>query len=59
MSPDQLDKKKIACLETVSAFEYLESSIKDLGFNSKKLSIENVEVLNSMASEKYRQTISK
>ena len=59
MSPEQLAKKTIACIETVSTVQYLESSFEKLGFTPKKLSIESVKVLNGMASEKYRKKITK
>jgi rhamnose utilization protein RhaD (predicted bifunctional aldolase and dehydrogenase) len=59
MSAEQIEKKTKASIETVSAVQYLESSMKHLGLTPKKLSNENIRVLNNMSSEKYRKTLSK
>ena len=59
MSSDQLKAKTKASVETISTAEYLHSSMSDQRLTPRYLSMENVEILNNMQSEKYRKKLSK
>jgi rhamnose utilization protein RhaD (predicted bifunctional aldolase and dehydrogenase) len=59
MSPDQLQARTKASLETLSTAEYLLSSMAAQGLTPKYLSDEKIGVLNNMQSEKYRKNLSK
>jgi len=59
MSPEQLESRTSASIETIATVKYLESNMQILGLTAKHLSLRDVEILNNMQSEKYRKKVSK
>jgi rhamnose utilization protein RhaD (predicted bifunctional aldolase and dehydrogenase) len=59
MSPEQLNSRTQAAVETISTVDFLQSSMSQLGLEAKNLSIEDINVLNNMQSEKYRKALSR
>jgi len=59
MSPEQLESRTTASIETIATVEYLQSNMLMLGLTEKYLSAKDVDVLNNMQSEKYRKKVSK
>lgn len=56
---DQLQAKTKASLETLSTAQYLLCAMNEQGLTPKYLSKKQIDVLNSMQSEKYRKSLSK
>lgn len=46
-----------AAVETLAAYKYIDTKIKELGLTPKYIGGEHAEILNNMESEKYRQKV--